>query len=377
MAQKNASFKKKEHFLQLISGIAQEKILFCPIDVSKHFHVAIFHDIKGKALCDFFDFSSSKIGFDFFIAKLEALLSSLSPQIVFIGCEPTSIYYEGLMQNLHLRFKESLAPKFQLCILDPLAVKNNRHQHSLHFTKSDSIDCAAIGDLLCRGLYSQAFFISAESLQIKELSHSIHDYRKQLLRHWNRTLITIDRVFPNLLIDYKDEAPICKCPLESSLLQDLLHISPDPVELLELSVSDLIDLFHSQERRLGPKNAQKILSSAQRALLLAPNYRAVHLKTLSHQLDTLDFLKAQIESLTAEICQLMACTSARHLVKIAGNSEKLTADFLAALSDANRFHSVEQVWKAAGLAPSLIQSGQARQQPHISKTGSFYLRRAI
>ena len=377
MAHKSASFHKKQHFLHLCNSVPKDKILFCPIDVSKHFHIAFFHDINCQPLSDFFDFSSSKVGFDFFISRIQSFISTFSPQLIFIGCEPTSIYYEGLMQNLYLRYRDSLSPRFQLCIVDPLAVKLNRQQHSLHAKKNDYIDTAVIGELLSRGLYSPAHFLSPPYLQIKELSLSIDYYRQQQLRLWNRTLTTIERVFPNLFIQYNDEEPFCKKPLQSGLLNDLLHLCPDPWQILSLSNSELIDLFHQQGRPLGPKKADKIVEAAHRALLLDKAHQAIHLKTLSHQLDTLDFLKQQINTLTIQICELIRLTSARHLVAIAGNSEKLTGDFLAALGDPHRYHFVQQVWSAAGLAPSCVQSGQKSSRPKVSKTGSFHLRQAI
>jgi transposase len=377
MAEKSASFKKKQHFLQLINAVPKDKILFCPIDVSKHFHLALFHDIHCKPMSDFFDFSSSQVGFDRFISQLEAIISNFSPELVFIGCEPTSVYYEGLMQNLQLRYSQATSPRFQLCILDPLAVKQNRQQHSLQAKKSDFIDVAAIGELLVRGLYSPAYFLSSAWLRIKELSLSINDYRHHQLRLWNRTLTAIDRVFPNLLLNYKEEKPFCKKPLESSLFNDLLHIVPDPYQILSLSSQDLMERFHHQGRPLGPIKAEKILAAARRALLLDKPHQAVHLETLAHQLKTLDFLAQHIQSLTLKLCQLIPLTEARHLLNIHGNSEKLTADFLAALGDPQRYHSVGQIWAAAGLAPTFAQSGQKSSHPKISKAGSFHLRQAI
>lgn len=145
MAQQSLSFKKKLHFLQLINGIPPEKILFCPIDVSKHFHLALLHNIHCQPLSDFFHFSASNIGFATFTSRLEELFSTHVPQLVFIGMEPTSVYYEGLLHNLHRRYAASPSPIVQLCIVDPAAVKNNRHQHSLRCDKSDQIDTAAIG----------------------------------------------------------------------------------------------------------------------------------------------------------------------------------------------------------------------------------------
>src|SRR5215471_18074407 len=118
MAQTSRLLKKKKHFLDLINGISPDKLLFCPIDVSKHFHVALFHDLQCRPHSDFFNFSASKQGFDCFVTQLQHWVSALSPSLVFIGMEPTNVYYEHLLFHLHQRFASALAPKVQLCILD-------------------------------------------------------------------------------------------------------------------------------------------------------------------------------------------------------------------------------------------------------------------
>jgi transposase len=377
MAQKNLSFKKRQRFLELIGDIPPEKILFCPIDISKHFHIAIFHDINCQPLSDYVEFSASRIGFESLITRLEQMICSISPQLIVIGMEPSNIYYETLLHSLHQRYSSSLSPKFELGLVNPATVKENRKQQSLRFQKNDYIDTAAIGDLLTRGLYNQAHISSPQCIQIKELSRSINDYRQQYLSLFNRMLSTLERVFPNLFIDYEDESPLCKNPLRSTLLDDLLHICPDPYTILELTNKDLIDLFHQQGRPLGQKKALKIAQVAKRALLLPKPYQQIHKQTLTHQLETLDFLKKQIEALSKQIYHLLHLTPVRHLLSIKGNSELLTADFIAALEDWDRYQSVQQVWAAAGLAPTENQSGRHRAHPHVSCDGSVYLRNAI
>jgi hypothetical protein len=129
---------------------------------------------------------------------------------------------------------------------------------------------------------------------IKEIARSLNDHRQQMLALWNRLLTRLDRVFPNLLINYQTEKPFAQQPLENKLLDDLLHLCPDPYLILELTTTDLINLFHRQDRPLGPKRAEKIMQAAQRALLLPKAYQAVHLQLFNGELQTLDFLKVQI-----------------------------------------------------------------------------------
>ncbi|KAF0248009.1 MAG: transposase family [bacterium] len=370
MSQTNISFKKRKHFLDLIKDTSPEKILFCPIDVSKHFHVSILHNIKGEVHCDFFDFSASKLGFDFFTNKLEQVISKLSSEIILIGMEPTSIYYENLLFSLNQRYSSSRSPKFQLCILDPAAVSDNRKQHSLHCKKSDYIDAAAIGELLTRGLYTPVHISSPELVKIKELCRVIKHYRKQQLCLWNRFLCRLDRVFPNLLIEYKDELPLCKQPQHNKLLDDLIDICPDPYDILELTNDDLITLFHQKGRPLGNKKAEKIKLAAHRALLLPIEYQKLHLELFGKELETLDFLGKQIFS-------LIELTPARHLFSIAGNSMSLSAELIAAMEDWTRYSSIQYLWASAGLNPTEKQSGSTCSKPKVSKSGSVYLRNAI
>jgi hypothetical protein len=114
-----------------------------------------------------------------------------------------------------------------------------------------------------------------------------------MLALWNRVSTRLDRVFPNLLINYRDEKPFAKQPLESKLLDDLLHLCPDPYLILDLTTADLIELFHQRDRPLGPKRAEKIIQAAQRALLPPKALHQVHLQLFKAELETLDFLKAQ------------------------------------------------------------------------------------
>src|SRR5262249_36702086 len=171
--------------------------------------------------------------------------------------------------------------------------------------------------------------------------------------------------------------PFAKDPLDSKLLDDLLHLCPDPYLILDLTTIDLIDLFHQQDRPLGPKRAEKIIQASRRALLLPKAYHQVHLQLFNRELETLDFLKAHIAKLEQQLEQLITQSPTRHLVAIAGNSAKLTAQLVAALEDWERYETIQTVWAAAGLAPLAEQSGSSSTKPKISKRGSVYLRNVI
>jgi hypothetical protein len=83
--------KKKRCFLQLTQRGRREKILFCPIDVSKHFHRTFFHDMDCQPLSECFTFSASRQGVEIFINRLQGLVQAKKPQLLFIGMEPTDV----------------------------------------------------------------------------------------------------------------------------------------------------------------------------------------------------------------------------------------------------------------------------------------------
>jgi transposase len=97
------TLKKKQHFLQLTQRVPREKMLFCPIDVSKHVHRTLFHDMDCQPLSDFFTFSASRQGLEVFLTRLQAIVQVQQSQLVLMGMEPTDVYYENLLQNLHGR----------------------------------------------------------------------------------------------------------------------------------------------------------------------------------------------------------------------------------------------------------------------------------
>jgi transposase len=372
------TLKKKQRFLQITQHVPRKKILFCPIDVSKHFHRTLWHDIDCQPLSEFFDFSASQRGLELFLHRLEAVIQTKKPQLVFIGMEPTDIYYENLLYSLHAHLLPLNNPRFEFAIVDPGTVAHNRMQHSLPYEKNDDIDCAAIGELLTRGLYTPARLPEPLTLEIKELSRLLKRRKVQLGMLWNQLLARVERVFPNLLLEHKDEKPLCQSPITSKLFHHVLHFCPDPYHILAMTAADLIELFHRHGAALGPKNAQKIYQAAQRALLPPRPYQNVHLHLFARELQLIDIYQQELDELTKQLAAHVQHTPARHLATIPGSSDQLVAHFLAAVGDWNRFPSVRELWATAGFAPNQWRSGTSvHAAPKVSKIGCPHLRQAI
>jgi hypothetical protein len=179
----------------------------------------------------------------------------------------------------------------------------------------------------------------------------------------NQLLAWIERVLPNLLLEYTDKQPLCQSPTTSQLFHKVLHLGPDPYHLLSLTAADFIELFHHHGCALGPKNAQKIQPAAQRALVPPRATQEVHLRLCPRDLKLIDVCQQRIEDLTGQIEALVQQTPARHLACIPGSLTKLTVHFLAAVKAGQRFPSARGLWATAGFAPSTAQLGPADPFP--------------
>jgi hypothetical protein len=127
---RSLTLKKKHRCLQLTHRLPREKLLFCPIDVSKHVHRAFFHDMDCQPRSEFFTFSASHQGFEVFLHHLQAILPYPNPQLVLIGMEPPAVYDENLLYHLCAHWSSSENPRFARGMVDPGAVANHRMPHS-------------------------------------------------------------------------------------------------------------------------------------------------------------------------------------------------------------------------------------------------------
>ena len=136
--------ERGQAFANLIRGIPSEQILCVSLDISKYFHVVMIHNGLGEIVKPAFEIDFYQSGFDQLCQAIDQAKAETQAQVVLVGMEPTSHYFENLARHLLQRPQP-------VTLLNSFAVKQNRDQQLMHHEKTDEIDCAAIGDLLRRG----------------------------------------------------------------------------------------------------------------------------------------------------------------------------------------------------------------------------------
>ena len=125
-------------------------LLMIGIDIGKSCHAACFGTQNG-VLAKQFEFANSKDGFKNFERIIRTLRFKAKCQRVLIGMEPLELYWYGLYERLK-------AGGFSLCLVNCLALKNNRRTTVSIISKTDPKDTHSVFDLLMQA----KFFLPVE-----------------------------------------------------------------------------------------------------------------------------------------------------------------------------------------------------------------------
>ena len=156
----------------------------------------------------------------------------------------------------------------------------------------------------------------------------------------------------------------------SSVATDVLGVSGrDMIEALVAGISDAESLAQLARGRLRKK-----LPTLREAL--EGRVEATHRVLLRQLLTQIDFLQGQIDSLSADIDQLLRPYESliERLMQITGIGRLAASAILAELgTDMSRFPSAKHLASWAGVAPGNKQSGGKRLKAHANK-GNTHLR---
>ena len=244
--------KRGQAFADLIRGIPSpmkrgklsEQILCVSLDISKYFHVVMIHNGLGEIVAPTFEIDFYQSGFDQLCQAIDQTKVEIQAQVILVGMEPTSHYFENLARHLLQRSQP-------VTLINSFAVKQNRDQQLMHHEKTDEIDSAAIGDLLRRGEGTPYQPAQGVYLQMQQLDRVRLSKVKIETMLKNQIIAHLDRIFPGLVILGKlaqerftplFQVNFWKC----QTLQHLIRVCPNPHQLVSTSPDELVQIFRTQ-----------------------------------------------------------------------------------------------------------------------------------
>ena len=370
--------ERGQAFADRMRGVSLDRMLCVSLDVSKYFHVVMIHNGLGEIITPMFEIDIFQSGFDRLCQATEAAKERTQAQVVLVGMEPTGHYFENIARRL-------LEANYRVTLLNSFAVKQNRDQHMMQREKTDEIDVAAIGDLLCRGegtsyRPAEGLYLRLQQLDRVRLSRVKIErmLKNQILGH-------LDRIFPGLVLIGK-EATRRYTPLFASdiwscqTLQHLVRVCPDPHRLAQMKPDELVRAFHAQGYPMGVATAKRIITYAQKVLLPDPELVAIRSELLRHDLELLEQVEHHIDALEEQLRELLQQTPYQILARLKGLGDIQVASLAAAAGKPEHYSSGSQVFRRSGLVSGRSDSGTRQRKGKgkaILKTGDVYLRRVL
>jgi transposase len=370
--------ERGQTFADKIRGLNPEQILCVSLDISKYFHLVMIHNGLGEIVMPTFEIDIFQTGFTKLCHAIDEAIAQTQADLVLVGMEPTSHYFENLARHL----KERPQP---VTLINSYAVSQNRKQQMMRREKTDPIDVAAIGDLLRRGEGSTFQPVQGLYLQLQHLDRVRLGKVKMRTMLKNQIIGHLDRIFPGLVI-IGSEARKRYTPLFTAdfwncrTLQHLIRVCPDPRQVAAMSTDDLITAFHAHNYPLGPKTAAKIITYAQKVLLPDEEVIAIRCELLHHDLILLDAVEQRIAVMEERLVDLVAQTPYLIWTKLKGFSDIQVAHLAAAIGDPAHYTHAKKVFRRSGLVSGRNDSGVQQNRGkgnRVLKTGDVYLRRAL
>lgn len=354
----------RESFVERVRGVDPERLLAVPIDVGKMAAAALVCDFWGELVIPPFTFQLDENGFGDFatqVARAEALREA---SWIRVGLEQAGHYH----RNLHARLVDG---GFEVALLNPAQVKENRAQDLLRSLKSDHRDLGAMADLLIRGKGRPAAH-PEEALAV-QAALAAHRRRKVKARSAlkNQVLGTLDLVFPRLGACFVDV-------LTTKLGRLLLAEDMTPARIRRLGAERLRAFCLHRGVRVSRPKAAQVVGAARSSLELPERVAAAHRSVLGADVGLLARLDAEVERAEQQLAEILPRTPAGILTTMPRVAVVRASMYGAGVGDPRRFRDASQVYRLAGLVPRQYESaGRARSRTRISREGKVDLREAI
>jgi transposase len=341
--------------------VQSEGLLIVGVDIGKSKHTACF-GTNIKVISRQFDFKHCRQGFTAFEKRIRSLRFKSKSKRVLVGMEPSGLYWYALYERL----KQC---GFNVCLVNCLAVKNNRRTMPDGTSKTDPKDAHSIYDLLIQGKFFLPVQRDSELNAAYRMMRRHMALKKRIARLRNQLRGIIHLSFPELNAVIKD------LTMPTSLR--FLMANPTPQSIMRNGRKRFMAKWQPR-RRSGQWTTAKfatIYDLAKTSIGLKDPQRidALEIKTLAQDLaDAVDKSQFWLD----QAIKLVQTREDFDLLMSMPRIGKPTATaLLTAIGHIDEFTCGKQLVKLAGLDIREYESGTSiKKRPRVTHIGSGYLR---
>ena len=345
-------------------GILPDQLVAVPIDVGKHTAMALICDFTGELLVGPFQFAMTRPGVSELVRRVEAVRAERPVRLVRAGIEAAGHYHRPLTSA------GVLPADWQVVELNPAHVTAQRRGRGQRGVKTDPVDLVAISDLLLAGHGVERGRVEVDQVMVELAALVAHRTRRVEVRTAtkNQLLGQVDRAFPGL-------AECLSSLLDTRVGRLVVGEFSDPGRLVRLGPARFRAFAARRGVMVQARVADRLIIAARQ--VLATDQATIARRVLAEDLALLACLDTQIRAAEGRLAALLPQTRFGVLASVPGWGTVRVASYAAAVGELARWPSPRQLYRAAGLTPTVTESAGRRRDGAITREGSVALRRAL
>jgi len=341
--------------------IINEKTLIVALDIGKKVHYGYFRTPKNQDVKPF-PFYNTGQSFKKFWKKLCRFKEEHMLDEVVIGFESTGPYAEPISNYLRKK-------PVNLVQVNPMHTKRIKELTGNSPNKTDKKDPRVIADVISLGHALTVVVPEGTAAQLRRLTHARERAigRRTAMNNQLQDLVFV--IFPEL-------GSIIKPSTKTGMY--LIKNYPDSESIISAGIGTLCNIVRKISRgRFGIDRGEELYNAAEQSVGITEGKESILLET-SHLVSNIENENRYIESLEEQMIEHLEQIPYSHsILSIKGVGHITAAGLIGEVGDFNKFDTISEITKLAGLDLFEISSGQFKGQRRISKRGRPMMRKLL
>ncbi len=337
------------------------KTLIATLDIGKNVQYGYFRAPNGNDIKPF-AFYNSKKSFNAFWAKLVEFKNKAKLEDIVIGFESTGPYAEPLFHFLRKK-------PVKLVQVNPVHTKRVKELTGNSPNKTDKKDPRVIADVICLGHALTLVVPEGPAAELRRLSQA----RERAIK--TRTAM-INQLQHLMFVIFPEFFTVLNISTKTARYFTKHYTTPEKIYALGLdSVSQIMKKV--SRGKLGQERAKQLHEAAADSVGISEGKQSIVFE-IEHLVARIEAEDQFVDCLEQQMCDyLQQIPYSQSILSIKGLAEVTVAGLIGEVADFNKFDTISEVMKLAGLDLYEISSGKHRGQRRISKRGRPLMRKLL
>jgi len=338
-----------------------DKTVIATLDIGKNVQYGYFRAPNGNDV-EPFAFYNSKKSFNTFWQKLCQFKDKEGLEQIVIGFESTGPYAEPLF---HFLMKKPV----RLVQVNPVHTKRVKELTGNSPNKTDKKDPRVIADVISLGHALTLVVPEGPAAQLRRLTQARQRAIKTRTSMINQLQHLIFVIFPEFLNVLKISTKTARYFIKH-------YTTPERIFVLGLdSVGQVLKKI--SRGKLGQDRAKQLYEAAKNSIGISEGQQSIVFE-IEHLIGRIEAEDQFIDSLEKQMrVYLQQIAYSQNILSIKGLGQVTVAGLIGEVADFNKFDTISEIMKLAGLDLYEISSGNRRGQRRISKRGRPLMRKLL